>query len=530
MIRNCYNINRWILLIISLLIIFVYFMHIIIMRENSYHGIHDNLDSNHINSMIRAKNNHQYGIKHNLEPQLLGGLPIIPGPNLSIKSLIYYLFPGYNALLINILLVHLIAFFGMLILLKYIDKDNYNKNVTIFFVIALAFSLVRFWENAGISVAGLPLLCYGILVSDKKKIVSIISAFVYAFYSSFVLTGIFALIILGIVEIINDCRNKKINWYHWAYLVLVFIFYLISSYKLILNVFSSSLYTSHRQDYNLVHFYFRWKDAIKIIPHMIFSSYGHNSSYPLLIMITSIFLLIYCIAKKIRDKRIEYILLIIIGISIVSGILNTKTWMSFQQHIPFIKMIQLQRFYWLLPFIHYLLFFYVLLKLCSLNLKRFAVIVGLLQIIILFSYNSNYRQLAKKHIFNKEVTPTYCEFYSANLITNIKNYIGKPQSSYRIVSVGLEPAVALYSGFYTLEGYSSDYPLEHKRKMQAVMAAELAKNEYLRNNFNGWGNKVTIYSDDIDRKIGYPSPWNIPIIKKDTKVTIDNLSINTEIL
>ena len=164
----------------------------------------------------------------------------------------------------------------------------------------------------------------------------------------------------------------------------------------------------------------------------------------------------------------------------------------------------------------------------------FGVSINLLQnfeqIIILFSYNSNYRKLAKKHIFNKEVTPTYCEFYSANLLTNIKNYIGKPQSSYRIVSVGLEPAVALYSGFYTLEGYQSNYPIEHKRKMQEVMANELAKNEYLRNNFNGWGNKVTIYSDDIDRKIGYPSPWNIPIIKKDTKVTIDNLSINTEIL
>ena len=528
---NYCNINRNILLIISLLMIFVYFAPIIVMRENSFHGIHDNLDSNHINSIIDSRNSHQYGFNNKLIPQLMGGLPIIPGPNLHIISLLYYLFPGYNALLINILLVHLIAFFGMLLLLKYIAKDDYNKNRTIYFLVALAFALVRFWENAGISIAGLPLLFYGFLVSDRKKIVSILLAFIYAFYSNFVLAGMFALIVLGIIEIIIDCKRKKINWYHWAYLFLVFLFYLISSYKLIISVFSSvPLFISHRQDYNMVYFYFGWKKAIKAILQMIFVSYGHNSSFPSLIMIISIFLIIYCRVKHIRDKRIEYIFIIIIGISILSGILNTNTWMSFQQHIPYIKMIQLQRFYWLLSFFHYLLFFYALLKLCNLNLKWLAVILSVLQILFLFSWNSNYRQLAKKYIFNRKDSITYSEFYSADLLEDIRKYIGKPQSSYRIVSVGLEPAVALYSGFYTLEGYQSNYPIEHKRKMQEVMANELAKNEYLRNNFNGWGNKVTIYSDDIDRKIGYPSPWNLPIIKKGTNVTIDDLSINTEIL
>jgi hypothetical protein len=48
--------------------------------------------------------------------------------------------------------------------------------------------------------------------------------------------------------------------------------------------------------------------------------------------------------------------------------------------------------------------------------------------------------------------------------------------------------------------------------MRAVMAAELAKNQVLADNFDGWGNKVTIYSDDIARKIGYPNAWDIPYI------------------
>ena len=71
---------------------------------------------------------------------------------------------------------------------------------------------------------------------------------------------------------------------------------------------------------------------------------------------------------------------------------------------------------------------------------------------------------------------------------------------------------------------------EHKRKMRELMAAELDKNVFLEANYDGWGNKVTIYSDDIDKKIAYPGPWDIPIIKKDSNASIDDLSIQTDIL
>jgi hypothetical protein len=66
--------------------------------------------------------------------------------------------------------------------------------------------------------------------------------------------------------------------------------------------------------------------------------------------------------------------------------------------------------------------------------------------------------------------------------------------------------------------------------MRAVMAAELAKNQVLADNFDGWGNKVTIYSDDIARKIGYPNAWDIPYITKDYDTSIDSLSIRSDLL
>lgn len=44
----------------------------------------------------------------------------------------------------------------------------------------------------------------------------------------------------------------------------------------------------------------------------------------------------------------------------------------------------------------------------------------------------------------------------------IKDYIGKPQSSYRVGSIGLHPSVSQESGFYTVDGYVNSYPLAYK--------------------------------------------------------------------
>ncbi len=528
MTKNIHNLNSVNLLIISLGLLFAYFAPIITLGENSYHGVHDNLDSNHINSVISAENMAEFGSNAETTPQLMGGLPRTPGPNLGINSSLYRIFHRYNAMLINILLVHLTAFFGMLILLRYLDRDGFETNRTLYFLVALAFAIIKFWANAGISVAGLPLLYFGYLIAKDRKVIALLIAFFYAFYSNFVLVGMFALIVLGIMEISSLLKTKKINWSRWVFLLLVFGFYLASSYKLAWSVFSPHpLFVSHRLDYSMSSFYSSWGEAIRLIPTLIFRSYGHNSGFPLLPMLLALAVIILCRIKKCADKRMEGTFLIIIGLSVLSAILNTKAWMGIQQQIPIVKMIQLQRFYWLLVFLQYLLFAFALLRLSKLNIKRTALALVVLQILILFAGNTNYKQMIKKHLFGKEAITTYAEFYSPELMQQVNEYIGKPQSSYRVVSVGLEPAVALYSGFYSLEGYSGSYPMEHKRKMRAVMAAELDKNEYLANNFDGWGNKVTIYSDDIDKKIGYPNSWDIPIIHKDSGETVDNLSIDT---
>ncbi len=525
------NLRKELLLGLCLLAIFVYFAPIIILGKDSYHGSHDNLDSNHVNSVLEARNIKANGFSTPENPYLLGGVPRRPGPPLGLIQWLYIVFPPYTAIVMKYLLVHLTAFFGMLLLLKHLAQEEFNTHRTLYYLGALAFALIRFWPNAGTSVSGLPLLFFGFLIAGERRWTALLIAFFYAFSSNFVLTGMFALIFLGVATIVMDVKSRKVNWSHWLYLALVFVFYLVSSYKLAFSVFSPTpLYVSHRQDYNMQYFYSSWAESIKSLPAMIFSSYGHNSGFPLFPMLLSLALLAYCRIRKSADRKLELLFGIIVGLSLLSAGLGTKAWIGVQLHIPIFRMVQLQRFFWLLVFFQYLLFFFALLRLAKLKLTWLALLAGLVQVLILFAWNVNYKQLVKKHLFHQEVITTYSEFYSEDLLAQIRDYIGKPQDSYRVASVGLEPAVALYSGFYSLEGYSGSYPIEHKRRMRAVMAAELDKYAFLAANFDGWGNKVTIYSDDIARKIGYPGPWDIPYITKDTDVSIDSLSIRSDLL
>ena len=95
---------------------------------------------------------------------------------------------------------------------------------------------------------------------------------------------------------------------------------------------------------------------------------------------------------------------------------------------------------------------------------------------------------------------SFHQFYSPELFAEIKDHIGKPQQSYRVVSLGMHPGIALYNGFYLADGYLSDYPLEYKHRFRKVIAAELAKNEDIKDYFDGWGARCYLFSAELDKR------------------------------
>ena len=94
---------------------------------------------------------------------------------------------------------------------------------------------------------------------------------------------------------------------------------------------------------------------------------------------------------------------------------------------------------------------------------------------------------------------SYKEFYSVELFKEIDDYIAGQKNTYRIGCIGFHPAIAQYNGFYTLDFYLPNYPLEYKTRFRKIIAGELEKNPANRMYFDDWGNRCYFFIHDFYR-------------------------------
>jgi hypothetical protein len=172
------------------------------------------------------------------------------------------------------------------------------------------------------------------------------------------------------------------------------------------------------------------------------------------------------------------------------------------------------RFHFLRPFIIYLLFAlscYILLEIGK-GWRKVIKVLILFQIILLFLVN-------EEVVFRILGTPSFKEYYAVSQFNEIREYIGLPQSSYRIASIGLHPAVSQYNGFYTIDTYNNFYPLAYKYQFRKIIEKELDKNDRLKEYFDEWGSRCYLFVDELGKKYDY---------RKDSGKEIQNLEINID--
>ena len=92
---------------------------------------------------------------------------------------------------------------------------------------------------------------------------------------------------------------------------------------------------------------------------------------------------------------------------------------------------------------------------------------------------------------------------------------------YRVAHLGISPAPALMHGFYTVDGYSNNYPLEYKHRFRQVIARELDKNEYTRLYFDQWGSRCYLFN---------AATGNAWMLGKNTQVVYERLDFDMEAL
>ena len=109
-------------------------------------------------------------------------------------------------------------------------------------------------------------------------------------------------------------------------------------------------------------------------------------------------------------------------------------------------------------------------------------------------------------------------FFAEDVFTQIKDYIGKDQSSYKVASLALYSSIPLYNGFYCIDGYSNNYSLEYKTEFRKIIEKELNKNKTIQSYYDDWGNRCYLFTAQLGTAY---------VFEKDNSTKLTDLELNT---
>jgi hypothetical protein len=504
--------------ILALLIIAIWVAPYFILGQQAHMRIHDNLDSNIAWYKVLNDSGQIFGSVHANIPQIINGQlsrNAIYSEYYGIVEL-FHLFPSVIAYGLNQAISRFIAFLGMYFLLKkYVIKGE--KQGIIRIGAALTFALTPFWANGMLSILGMPLALWAFLnIRNRERTwVSIITITLLPFYSTFMLGFFFFLSAMGAFWLVDVIRKKKPQlrlFFSIAYMTLI---YLSIEYRDFSSLILSNEKTSRSE-------FFASNNSLAATFQLILKNYivGHNQDqtlYEFVILPTGILALIVVLLQKSWRKEKLFIWLHLANflLSVWYAFWWYKGWAPLKEKISVLNTFNFSRFHYLRPMIIYILFAVSLQILWQLKHKLWrslAVLLVILQLIALIPTNEqiDYRD-----------SPSIGQFYAVNEFNDIKKFIGKPVQDYRVVSIGLHPAVAQYNGLYTLDTYNNFYPLEYKHQFREIIAPELEKNTSLKTYFDQWGGRCYIFVDELGKHY---------LFSKNTNKVINHLELNTHAL
>ena len=503
--------NTFITLFFVLLFI-LYLLPVVLLQENAYIFIHDNLDGEFSWRVALARYGMLFDYDANIEA-IMNGLPrsVLPGGANFTWSLFYF-FKPLTAYSINYVAIHAVAFAGMYMLLKkhFVCEEHLH---VVAVGVAFCFAILPFHPMFGLTVAGLPLVLFAFinLYFKKHLVISYALLLFFGLYSAFVLTGVLVVGILLMVWLLLLLKTKQ--WHIHLLLggILLLLTYSVVERHFIYTFFLDDTFISHRSERN------SWATSLSITfaqaatltsTNLIKGHYhAHSLQNWIALLVVPFTVILGLITKSERGQRTG-LLLSFLGISLLVsltyGFENWALLLPVKEKIPFLFTFHI-RLFWTAA-----LWWYVIFALCLALIGEHQVVFKKIpsqiliaifilgQVMFVLSYNQEV-VLPIKAAFGtlEEEDMTYAQFYSENLFSEINAFIGRPQEGYRVINLGIHPAIALHNGFYTLDGYQNNYPLSYKQAFRRIMADELAKTLIWQEYFDGWGNRAYLFTPEL---------------------------------
>ncbi|WP_132746927.1 DUF6044 family protein [Scopulibacillus darangshiensis] len=499
-------------ILLAFLIILIYVAPYFILGQNAHVRIHDNLDSNVAWYRILGHSSTLFAPIGTTIPQIINGLPRgdLYSQFYGIVLLNVYL-PPMVAYGLNELITRVFAFIGMYLLLK---DHFFKKDASSIILVgtALTFALIPFWPSGMLSQLGMPLALWAFLNIRARKSTwrDYLILTLLPFYSTFVLGFFFFLSVMGVLWLVDVIRKKAWNWRFFFSIAYMTIIYLAIEYRLVFSLLLPHEPTSRTEfvesTLSLQH------TLLLFLKNLVI---GHNQDQDLHtpIILPLVLLVIVMIWRKglwKNEKTLVWLSALYAILSLWYAFWFYKGWEPLKGAFTLLTTFNFSRYHYLHPMIIYIVFalaLHFIWKKGKIG-RRIVKILIVLQLFVLFGFNDQIR-------YHNE--PTFKQFYAIQQFQDIKSYINKPVSSYRIASIGIHPAIAQYNGFYTLDTYNNFYPLSYKHKFREIIAKELDKNKMLKNYYDNWGSRCYIFVDELGKNY---------MFTKDSNKQIDNLELN----
>ena len=513
--------------------------------EDSRVVIHDNLDANIPAYAVASRDpTFFFGGSGAVVPQFLGGIPRNCMPcELDLTILPYRYLSAFHAFVLSEAAMRVAALLGMFLLLRtYVvpEADDY-----VVFAASICFAILPFHPHGGLSNPGLPLLLFALLnlYQGRGRLTDWLIVAAFPFASVLVLVGFFVVPLLALWIGWRYVATRRLSGPLVIALAVLLASYLVSNYRLAWQLVSGGGYVPHRVEFATLH-PLTLAQALRVAAATFRDgTYEAMSLHNPVIVIALLVALMPCLIKTAPEGRITLrngisglvpeptdrgpmiamvaMLLACATISLEVGLWSWKgtgQWIA-ATRIGLFQTIQLHRVFYLLPLLWGLIFA-VSLEQIRRRLRSGGFFVGALFLLQVFAVSRHHG--ADRFPPGTTDRLTFHQFYSPELFQEIRDAIGRPLDEYRVVSLGIHPAVALYNGFYTADGYWVNYPIEYKHRFRKIIEGELAKSKDLREYFDGWGSRCYLFSSELG--------LDALCTKDGTKRSVRDLSLDTQAL
>lgn len=503
---------------VGLLMVGIVFIPLMIWGEDCVFPIHDQLDETIMSYVLSAK---YLGTGAETFPELLGGINasgMQPAAVLFIP--LYKVFSPFTAFVIQYAAVFSAGFFGM-----YFAVKKMTESSALAVAMAGCFAMLPLQPVYGLSATGIPLLiwCFMNLWEKKKVALSFLLILFFGLTSHLVLTG-YAVMGFWLLAILWSLIKKDYN--KWIYLGFIWLtgIYVIVNRRLFQELlFGGGSYVSHREE--LVNgaqpFWDTVMDTFLRGNILHTNSLHYHLIAPIILLLVCGGILCRHMDQKYRKRYVMAVtgMLVLVGIAIFHGLCKCQPVVDLRNKCSgFLRYFQLERFYWLYPAGWYLEFglcfslwpkgeekitkdrkaFGGYRVLGSPLIRLPALLLILLPTLQVIKINSYFYLNVNQYNNGSDITGyiSWKSFYAEDLMRELDEAIGKDKASYRVVHLGMSPAPALMYGFYTVDGYSNNYPLEYKHKFRKVIEKELEKAPETAVYYDTWGSRCYMFNSE----------------------------------